>query len=342
MTTLNKTFASALSSSMKPLTLLIIGATMGLTGCNKKPAGETTAKPAETTSAEQSTATADTATATASTTDTLKKIADADTIVVGYRESSIPFSYIADQPGQPVGYSHDLEMKIVEAVKTALNKPDLKIRYTSITSQNRIPLTINGTIDFECGSTTNNVERQKQVAFSNSFFEIGTRLLTAADSGIKDFADLKGKTVIASAGTTSERLLKKYNADNNMDMKIIPAKDHGEAFLMLKNGRAQAFMNDDVLLAGERAKAENPSKWAIVGQPMSFERYGCMMRKGDPKFKELVDNTLASTYASGEINTIYKKWFESPIPPKNVNMNFPMSEQVKGIIANPSDKAADQ
>lgn len=331
---------STLSTTMKPLTLLALGVALGMTGCSKKPANESTASSSA--AAGQESAGENTATATASASDTLKKVADSGTIVLGYREASIPFSYIADQPGQPVGYAHDLELKVVEAVKKELNNPDLKIRYNSITSQNRIPLTINGTIDFECGSTTNNVERQKQVAFSNSFFEVGTRLLTAADSGIKDFADLKGKTVIASAGTTSERLLKQYNADNNMDMKIIPAKDHGEAFLMLKNGRAQAFMNDDVLLAGERAKAENPEKWAIVGTPMSFERYGCMMRKNDPQFKAIVDKALADTYASGEINGIYTKWFESPIPPKNVNMNFPMSEQVKNMIANPSDKAADQ
>lgn len=316
--------------------MLALGLTLGLSGCSKKPAENTTSDAGNTETASKPDV------ATAEAMDTLKKIKDSGTIVVGYRESSIPFSYIADQPGQPVGYAHDLEIKIVDAVRKELGNPDIKIRYNAITSQNRIPLTMNGTIDFECGSTTNNVERQKQVAFSNSFFEIGTRLLTLADSGIKDFADLKGKTVIASAGTTSERLLKKYNADNNLGMKIISAKDHGEAFLMLKNGRAQAFMNDDVLLAGERAKAENPAKWAIVGTPMSFERYGCMMRKNDPKFKTLVDTTLANVYASGEINAIYSKWFESAIPPKNVNMNFPMSEQVKNIIENPSDKAADQ
>lgn len=271
---------------------------------------------------------------------TLDKIKQSGTIVLAHRDSSIPFSYIADQPGQPVGFAHDLQLKVVEAVKKELNMPDLKIRYNLVTSQNRIPLISNGTVDLECGSTTNNVERQKQVDFSVAFFEIGTRLLTATDSGIKDFPDLKGKTVVTTAGTTSERLLKEYNEKEALGMNIISAKDHGEAALMLVNGRAQAFMMDDILLAGERAKAADPAKWEIVGKPMSFERYGCMVRKGDTGFKQLVDNTLKATYASGEVNTLYKTWFESPIPPKGVNMNFPMSDQVKEIIANPTDQAA--
>lgn len=160
------------------------------------------------------------------------------------------------------------------------------------------------------------------------------------DSGIKDFPDLKGKTVVTTAGTTSERLLKEYNEKENLGMNIISAKDHGEAALMLINGRAQAFMMDDILLAGERAKSATPDKWEIVGTPMSFERYGCMMRKGDVAFKKVVDDTLSATYQSGDINALYKTWFESPIPPKNVNLNFPISEQVKDIIAHPSDQAA--
>nr|WP_082783626.1 glutamate/aspartate ABC transporter substrate-binding protein [Snodgrassella sp. CFCC 13594] len=273
--------------------------------------------------------------------DTLQKIKNSGTIVLGYRDSSIPFSYIADKPGQPVGYAHDLELKIVDAVKKELNLPNLQVRYNPITSQNRIPLVLNGTIDVECGSTTNNAERAKQVAFSSAFFEVGTRLLVAKGSPIKDFADLKGKTVVTTAGTTSERLLKAYNDKEKLGMNIISAKDHGEAFLMLQNGRAQAFMMDDVLLAGERAKSQDPSKWEIVGKPMSFERYGCMLRKGDDGFKKVVDGALQATFKSGEINTMYQKWFEQPIPPKGVNMQFPMSEQVKGIIATPTDQPAE-
>lgn len=268
---------------------------------------------------------------------TLQKIKDSGTIVVGYRDSSIPFSYIADDPKQPMGYAHDLEMKVVEAVKQKLNMPNLNVRYNLITSQTRIPLVQNGTVDFECGSTTNNEERQKQVAFSNGFFEIGTRLLTKKDSGIKDFADLKGKTLVTTAGTTSERYIRKFNDDNKMNINIISAKDHGEGFLMLESGRADAFMMDDVLLAGEKAKAKNPDDWVIVGEPQSFEIYGCMMRKGDPEFKEVVDEALANTFSSGEINDIYNKWFLSPIPPKNVNLNFEMSDNLKALLADPHD-----
>lgn len=259
--------------------------------------------------------------------------------MVGYRDSSIPFSYIADKPNEPVGYAHDLEMKIVEAVKQKLNMPDLKVRYNLITSQTRIPLIQNGTIDFECGSTTNNAERQQQVGFTDGFFEIGTRLLTAKDSGIKDFPDLKGKTLVTTAGTTSERYIRQYNDDKKLGMNIISAKDHGEAFLMLESGRAAAFMMDDVLLAGEKAKAKDPSNWVIVGTPQSFEIYGCMVRKGDADFKKVADDALVATFKSGEINDIYKKWFMTPIPPKNINMDFPMSPNMKDLLANPHDGA---
>ncbi|WP_420884208.1 glutamate/aspartate ABC transporter substrate-binding protein [Psychrobacter saeujeotis] len=304
----------------------------GLAGCNNS--NQTTSEaPAD------DAATTETA---ASASGTLQKIKDSGTIVVGYRDSSIPFSYIADDPNQPMGYAHDLEMKVVEAVKQKLNMPDLNVRYNLITSQTRIPLVQNGTVDFECGSTTNNEERQKQVAFSNGFFEIGTRLLTKTDSGIQDFEDLKGKTLVTTAGTTSERYIRKYNDENNMDTNVISAKDHGEGFLMLENGRADAFMMDDVLLAGEKAKAKNPDEWVIVGEPQSFEIYGCMMRKDDPEFKAVVDEALANTFSSGEINSIYDKWFLNPIPPKNVNLNFEMSDNLKALIANPHDSAQPQ
>ncbi|MES1965566.1 glutamate/aspartate ABC transporter substrate-binding protein [Psychrobacter sp. AH5] len=311
----------------KPLTLAAFLA-FGLAGCNNQTATDDAA-PADGATTE----------AAASTNGTLQKIKDSGTIVVGYRDSSIPFSYIADDPNQPMGYAHDLEMKVVEAIKQELNMPDLDVRYNLITSQTRIPLVQNGTVDFECGSTTNNEERQKQVAFSNGFFEIGTRLLTKADSGINDFEDLKGKTLVTTAGTTSERYIRQYNDEKQMDTNIISAKDHGEGFLMLENGRADAFMMDDVLLAGEKAKAKNPEEWVIVGEPQSFEIYGCMMRKDDPEFKAVVDEALANVFKSGEINAIYDKWFLNPIPPKNVNLNFEMSDNLKALIANPHDSA---
>ena len=278
-------------------------------------------------------------------TGTLKKINDSGTITLGHRDSSIPFSYIADGSGKPMGYSHDIQLAIVEALKKDLNKPDLKAKYNLVTSQTRIPLVQNGTVDIECGSTTNNAERAQQVAFTTNIFEIGTRLLVKKDKDGKpsysDFADLKGKNVVTTAGTTSERIIKAMNADKQMGMNVISAKDHGESFQMLESGRAVAFMMDDALLAGEAAKAKKAADWEVTGTPQSYEIYGCMMRKGDEPFKKAVDDAIKATYASGAINKIYEKWFMQPIPPKGLNLNFPMSDELKALIANPTDKAAD-
>jgi glutamate/aspartate transport system substrate-binding protein len=275
-------------------------------------------------------------------TGTLKKIKDSGTIVLGHRDSSIPFSYFGSDPQQPEGYSHDLQLKVVEALKQQLGLPELKVRYNLVTSQTRIPLVQNGTVDLECGSTTNNVERQQQVDFSVGIFEVGTRLLTKKTSGINDFADLKGKNVVTTAGTTSERLLKAMNAEKQMGMNIISAKDHGESFLMLESSRAVAFMMDDALLAGEMAKAKQPADWHVVGTPQSYEIYGCMVRKGDPAFKKVVDDAISATFKSGEVTAIYDKWFLNPVPPKGLNLNFPMSDELKKLVANPTDKAAEQ
>ena len=275
-------------------------------------------------------------------TGTLKKIKESGTITLGHRDSSIPFSYIADASGKPVGYSHDVQLAIVEGLKKQLDMPDLKAKYNLVTSQTRIPLVQNGTVDVECGSTTNNIERQQQVDFSVGIFEVGTRLLSKKDSAYKDFADLKGKNVVTTAGTTSERILKAMNADKQMGMNVISAKDHGEAFNMLESGRAVAFMMDDALLAGEMAKAKKPADWAVTGTPQSYEIYGCMMRKGDPDFKKAVDDAIVAYYKSGDVNTSYNKWFNSPIPPKGLNLAFPMSKELKALIENPTDKAADE
>lgn len=269
---------------------------------------------------------------------TLQKIKETGTISLGHRESSIPFSYYDDKQ-QVVGYSHDLMMKVVDAVKAKLEVPKLAVKLTPITSQNRIPLVQNGTIDIECGSTTNNLERQKQVSFSNTIFIVGTRLLTKKDSGVKDFPDLAGKNVVTTAGTTSERLLRKLNEDKNMGMNIISAKDHGESFLTLQSGRAVAFMMDDALLAGEMAKAKSPGDWQIVGTAQSQEAYGCMIRKDDPQFKKLVDEAIAKAETSGEAEKLFKKWFQSPVPPKGLNMNLPLSDELKALFKNPNDQA---
>jgi len=271
-------------------------------------------------------------------TGTLKKIKDAGFISVGHRESSIPFSYYDDK-NEVVGYSQDLVMMVVDAVKKKLNLPNLAVKLIPVTSQNRIPLIQNGTIDIESGSTTNNVERQQQVSFSNTMFIIGTRLLVKKDSGIKDFPDLKGKNVVVTAGTTSERLIREMNEKNGMGMNIISAKDHGESFLTLQSGRAAAFMLDDALLAGERAKARKPDDWVIVGTPQSKEAYGMMVRKGDDQFKRLADETIAKAQTSGEAAKLYQKWFQSPIPPKGLNLDLVLSDDMKELFKNPNDKA---
>ncbi|HHK9511298.1 TPA: glutamate/aspartate ABC transporter substrate-binding protein [Morganella morganii] len=269
---------------------------------------------------------------------TLKKINDSGVIVVGHRESSVPFSYYDNQQNV-VGYSQDYSNHIVDAVKKTLNKPDLQVKLIPVTSQNRIPLLQNGTFDFECGSTTNNLARQQQAAFSNTIFVVGTRLLTGKDSGIKDFADLAGKNVVVTSGTTSEMLLNKLNDEKQMKMRIISAKDHGDAFRTLESGRAVAFMMDDALLAGERAKAKKPDNWVIVGTPQSEEAYGCMLRKDDPQFKALIDKTVSDAQTSGEAEKSHTRWFKQPIPPKNLNLNFELSDEMKGLFKAPNDKA---
>lgn len=271
-------------------------------------------------------------------TGTLKKINENGVIIVGHRESSVPFSYYDNQQNV-VGYSQDYSNHIVDAVKKTLNKPDLQVKLIPVTSQNRIPLLQNGTFDFECGSTTNNLARQQQAAFSNTIFVVGTRLLTGKDSGIKDFADLAGKNVVVTSGTTSEMLLNKLNDEKQMKMRIISAKDHGDAFRTLESGRAVAFMMDDALLAGERAKAKKPDNWVIVGTPQSEEAYGCMLRKDDPQFKALIDKTVSDAQTSGEAEKSYTRWFKQPIPPKNLNLNFELSDEMKGLFKAPNDKA---
>ena len=271
---------------------------------------------------------------------TLKKIKDSGVIALGHRESSIPFSYYDDKQ-QVVGYSQDIALRIVDAVKQELKLPALQVKLVPVTSQNRIPLVQNGTVDIECGSTTNNLERQKQVAFSNTIFIVRTRLLTRKDSGIQDFPDLAGKNAVVTAGTTSERLLRKLNEEKKLGAKITSAKDHGESFLILESGRAAAFMLDDVLLSGELAKARKPADWIVTGTPQSREAYGCSMRKDDQPFKALVDRTIAGLEISGEILPIYEKWLQKPIPPKGLNLDFPLSDEMKALFRHPNDKALD-
>ncbi|ACX88881.1 amino acid ABC transporter substrate-binding protein [Pectobacterium parmentieri] len=269
---------------------------------------------------------------------TLKKVKDNGVIVIGHRESSVPFSYY-DNTQKVVGYSQAYSDKIVDAIKKKLDAPNLQVKLLPITSQNRIPLLQNGTFDLECGSTTNNLERQKQAAFSNTIFVVGTRLLTKKDSGVKDFPDLAGKTVVVTSGTTSEVLLNKLNEEKQLKMRIISAKDHGDSFRTLESGRAVAFMMDDALLAGERAKAKSADQWDIVGKAQSEEAYGCMLRKDDPQFKKLVDDTIAEVQTSGEAEKWFDRWFKQPIPPKDLNLNFALSDEMKALFKAPNDKA---
>lgn len=271
-------------------------------------------------------------------TGTLKKIKENGLIIVGHRESSVPFSYYDNQQ-KVVGYSQDYSDLIVEAVKKRLDMPNLTVKLVPITSQNRIPLLQNGTYDFECGSTTNNMDRQRQVDFSNTVFIVGTRLIVDKNSNIKDFADLKGKNVAVTSGTTSEKMLNIMNEKNNMGIRVISLKDHGDAFRTVEAGRAVAFFIDDALLAGERAKARNPEQWIIVGTPQSYEAYGCMVRKDDEQFKKLVDETIAQAQTSGVAVKSYEKWFMNPIPPSGLNLKFEMSKEMQELFKHPNDKA---
>jgi ABC-type amino acid transport substrate-binding protein len=271
---------------------------------------------------------------------TLEKIRAANIIAIGYRETSVPFSYVIDD-NKVIGFSQDICDKVIDAVKAKLNRPNLEVRYIPVTSQNRMPLVQNGTVDLECGVTTNLKARQAQVAFSYTFFVATTRLLTRKDSGIHDFPDLVGKTVLTNQGTTSERILRSMNLEKHMNMRIISARDYREGRATLESGRVQAYMMDDVLLAGTRSLMVTPGDWVLVGTPQSSEAYGFMMRNGDPEFRQLVNDTMGGLMKSGEINAMYAKWFERPVPPKGVNFQFPMSEQLRSLYAAPSDRAFD-
>jgi glutamate/aspartate transport system substrate-binding protein len=270
---------------------------------------------------------------------TLDKINSAGVIVVGHREASIPFSYY-DGNQNVVGFSQDLCQKVIDAVKTKLGKPNLTVRLVPVNSQNRIPLLQNGTIDIECGVTTNTNARHAQVAFSDTIFLALTRLLVNKDSGITDFGDLANKTVVTNAGTTAESIIRRMNVDKKLNMNIISTKDYGESFLTLETGRAKAFMLDDVLLSGARTTSRKPDDWIVTGTPQSKEPYAFMMRKDDPAFKALVDGALSKIMTSGEIDTIYAKWFQKPVPPKGINFNFAMTQQLRGLYAHPDDQAA--
>ncbi len=267
---------------------------------------------------------------------TLKKIKDSGTITVGHRDASVPFSYYDDKQ-QPVGYALDLCMRVVDAVKSELKLPKLDVKYQLVTSANRIPLMANGTIDLECGSTTNNIERQKQVWFTMTHFVTANRFVSKNSSNLKSLADLKGKTVVSTAGTTNIKQVTEINAAQNLGMNIISANGHPEAFQMVETGRAVAFFMDDILLYSLVAQSRSPADYTISADALSVEPYGIMVRKDDAAFKKVVDAAMSAIYKSGQINAIYEKWFLKPVPPKGINLNVPMGDSFKKVVANPTD-----
>jgi ABC-type amino acid transport substrate-binding protein len=270
---------------------------------------------------------------------TLDKVKSSGTITVAYRESSIPFSYLDDK-GAPVGFGWEICQRIVDEVRKATGRADLKVATQAVTSANRIPLLVNGTIDIECGSTTNNSERAKQVAFATNYFYTGTKLLVKAGSPIRNHADLAGKKVVSTTGTTNFRVMRNYNEEKKLGFELIGAKDHAESALLVQSGRADAFAMDDILLYGLAASASNPADWAVVGEALQVEPYAIMLRRDDPAFKSLVDGTLARLMDGGEFERLYRKWFESPIPPKGVVLKAPMSPELRDNLKSKSDKPA--
>ena len=267
---------------------------------------------------------------------TLKKIKDSGAITIGHRDASIPLSYYDDNQ-RPIGYAMDLCHRIVDAVKAHLKMQKLDVKYQLVTSANRIPLMANGTIDLECGSTTNNLERQQQVGFTITHFVTANKFVAKRSAKLSKLEDLKGKTVVSTAGTTNIKQITALNNEKNLGMSIISANGHPEAFQMVESGRAAAFVMDDILLYGLVANSKNPKQFAISTEALSVEPYGIMLRKGDSEFKKVVDDAMVKIYKSGEGTKIYNKWFLHPIPPRNINLNVPMSSQLKKVMAHPTD-----
>jgi glutamate/aspartate transport system substrate-binding protein len=269
-------------------------------------------------------------------TGTLKKIKDTGTITLGHRESSVPFSYYDDKQ-QVIGYAMDLCNRIVEAVKRDLKLAKLDVKLNPVTSATRIPLMANGTVDLECGSTTNNLERQQQVAFTITHFVTANRFVSKLASKFKTVDDLKGKTIVSTSGTTNIKQITEINSQKNLGMNILTAKDHAEAFLMVETDRAAAFVMDDILLFSLVASSKSPKDYVISADALSVEPYGIMLRRDDPAFKKVVDAAMIAVYKSGQINAIYEKWFQKPIPPKGINLNLPMGASFKKVVASPTD-----
>jgi glutamate/aspartate transport system substrate-binding protein len=269
-------------------------------------------------------------------TGTLKKIKETGAITLGHRESSVPFSYYDDKQ-QVVGYAMDLCYKIVDGVKSDLKLGKLDAKLNPVTSATRIPLMANGTIDLECGSTTNNLERQKQVSFTITHFVTANRFVSKKSANLKTVDDLKGKTVVSTSGTTNIKQITEIGAQKGLNLNILAAKDHAEAFLMVETGRAAAFVMDDILLFSLVAASKSPQDYVISTDALSVEPYGIMLRREDAPFKKVVDESIIATYRGGAINAIYDKWFQKPIPPRGLNLSVPMGDAFKKVIASPTD-----
>ncbi len=291
---------------------LVLACSLLLTGCGRDP-GRTETEP------------------------TLERIRRTGEIALGHRENSIPFSYF-DNRQHVVGYAHDISTAIAREVGRELGLSDLRVRLVPVTSQTRIPLLLNGTIDLECGTTTNNRSRGRQIAFSTNYFMSGTRFLVHRGSGVKSLDDLRGRNVVVSAGTTSEIALRTINAKQKLGIRVIAARDHGDAFVALEFGKAVAFMSDDAILYGELSKAKYPADWHVVGAPLTEEVYACGMRQRDPAFKALADRTIEEMMRSGAMRRLYARWFQSPIPPRGVDLAVPFSPELAGLFAAPNDR----
>ncbi len=267
---------------------------------------------------------------------TLRKIKETGVIAIGYRDGSIPFSYL-DGTQQPVGYAMDICRLIVEEVRLRLKIENLQIKLTPVNSSTRIPMVANNTIDLECGTTTNTLERQNMVAFTVTTFVANSRLATKRGSDVRDLDDLQGKTVASTAGTTSMARLVELNQQGNLRMHILAGKDHAQSFRLLETDRAAVFVMDDVLLYSMIAMARDPSHYLVIGKPLSVEPYSIALRKDDPEFKKLADDVIVRLFKSGSIHTLHRKWFQSPIPPRGINLNQPMSDSFQKLLRQPKD-----
>lgn len=273
--------------------------------------------------------------------DTLKKIKDSGAITIGARESSGALSFTLGD-GKYAGFHTEMAQRVAADLQKQLGLAKLDVKFQPVTSQNRIPLVQNGTVDLECGSTTNNATRQKDVAFAVTTYVEEVRIATKANSGITSVANLTGKKVATTTGTTSVQHLRKHERAANVSFDEVYGKDHADSFLLLESGRADAFVMDGQILAGLISKAKNPAEFKIVGEVLSVEPIACMMRKDDPAFKKAVDDSIKNMIKTGDLGKLYDKWFMQPIPPANTKVGLPLSEATKAAWANPNDKPMEE